>query len=120
MLLKNLVRKGTFKIIIYLIKASFLDLHIHCPGQPGHGSLLLENTAGEKINYILNKFFEFRKQEQQKLKDNPTLNIGDVTTINLTQLEVDKIRVLSLKIKFFIFNVSLLTYFFFRVEFNQM
>ncbi|KAF2904641.1 hypothetical protein ILUMI_01525 [Ignelater luminosus] len=23
-------------------------LHIHCPGQPGHGSLLLDNTAGEK------------------------------------------------------------------------
>ncbi|KAJ3643732.1 hypothetical protein Zmor_026426 [Zophobas morio] len=60
-------------------------LHIHCPGNPGHGSLLLENTAGEKVAYLLKKFYEFRNQEKQKLKDNPSWTIGDVTTVNLTQ-----------------------------------
>lgn len=64
------------------------DFHIHCPGQPGHGSLLLNNTAGEKVAYILNKFYEFREGEKQKLKDNPNFTIGDVTTVNLTQIHV--------------------------------
>lgn len=63
-------------------------MHIHCPGNPGHGSLLLDNTAGEKVNYILNKFFEFRRREKQKLAENPTWTIGDVTTVNLTQMKV--------------------------------
>lgn len=60
----------------------------HIPGHPGHGSLLLENTAGEKASYILNKLYEFRRGEQQKLKENPNLTIGDVTTVNLTQIHV--------------------------------
>ncbi|XP_023012522.2 aminoacylase-1 isoform X2 [Leptinotarsa decemlineata] len=63
------------------------QMRFHCPGNPGHGSLLLENTAGEKVTYLLNKLYEFRKQEQQKLKDNPSWTIGDVTTVNLTQLQ---------------------------------
>ncbi|KAF2904640.1 hypothetical protein ILUMI_01524 [Ignelater luminosus] len=61
-------------------------MHIHCPGQPGHGSLLLDNTAGEKVRRILNRFYEFREQEQKKLKGNSSLTIGDVTTVNLTRL----------------------------------
>ncbi|KAG5898148.1 hypothetical protein JTB14_034004 [Gonioctena quinquepunctata] len=71
---------------LFYAERSIWQMHIHCPGQPGHGSLLLENTAGEKVTYLLNKLFEFRKQQQQKLKDNPTWTIGDVTTINLTQM----------------------------------
>ncbi|XP_056638469.1 aminoacylase-1-like isoform X1 [Diorhabda sublineata] len=63
------------------------QMHIHCPGHPGHGSLLLENTAGEKASYILNKLYEFRKEQQKKLKDNPNLTIGDVTTVNLTEVK---------------------------------
>ncbi|XP_050305097.1 aminoacylase-1-like isoform X2 [Anthonomus grandis grandis] len=62
-------------------------LIIHCPGTPGHGSLLLKDTAGEKVSYILNKFFEFRKQQVKKLADNPNLTLGDVTTVNLTQIQ---------------------------------
>lgn len=87
------VRKLTNKILS-LIRAEILfvdrisDLHIHCPGQPGHGSLLLNNTAGEKVAYILNKFYEFRESEKKKLKDNPEYTIGDVTTVNLTQIHV--------------------------------
>jgi aminoacylase len=69
---------------------NLLDLIIHCPGKPGHGSLLLDNTAGEKVAYLLNKFYNFRKQEQQKLKDNSNLTLADVTTVNLTQMSVSK------------------------------
>ncbi|KAF2886891.1 hypothetical protein ILUMI_19282, partial [Ignelater luminosus] len=58
-------------------------LDLHCPGQPGHGSLLLDNTAGEKAKKILDKFYEFREQERKKL-ENPNVTTGDVTTVNLT------------------------------------
>lgn len=58
-----------------------------CEGPAGHGSIMKENTAGEKAQYMLNKFMELRKSEMQKLKDNPELNSGDVTAINLTMMK---------------------------------
>jgi aminoacylase len=63
-------------------------LFIHCPGTPGHGSLLLPDTAGEKVRIIIDYFMDFREQERKKLVSNPSLTIGDVTTVNLTQLKV--------------------------------
>lgn len=36
---------------------------------------------------MLNKFMELRKNELKKLKDNPQLNQGDVTAVNLTMLK---------------------------------
>jgi aminoacylase len=74
------------KFAIFNAERNIWHLIIHCPGKPGHGSLLLDNTAGEKVAYLLNKFYNFRKQEQQKLKDNSNLTLADVTTVNLTQM----------------------------------
>ncbi|CAH1115008.1 unnamed protein product [Psylliodes chrysocephalus] len=71
---------------IFYAERVIWQMLFHIPGHPGHGSLLLENTAGEKASYILNKLYEFRRGEQQKLKENPNLTIGDVTTVNLTQI----------------------------------
>lgn len=62
------------------------QMKIHCPGSPGHGSLLHENTAAEKVNFIMNKFMKLREEEKNKLKANKNLTIGDVTTINITML----------------------------------
>lgn len=55
-------------------------------GTAGHGSLLLPHTAGEKLLYILEKMMALRKHQVQRLENNPELNIGDVTTINLTRI----------------------------------
>lgn len=55
-------------------------------GTAGHGSLLLTNTVGEKIQYIINKMAEFRSNEAAKLANNPEFTLGDVTTVNLTKL----------------------------------
>lgn len=63
-------------------------MRIHCPGQPGHGSLLLDNTAGEKARKILDRFYDLREQERKKLDDDPSLSTGDVTSINLTVIRV--------------------------------
>ncbi len=52
-------------------------------GTPGHGSLLLKDTAGEKVSYILQKFIEYRKTQVEMLENNPEFTIGDVTTVNI-------------------------------------
>ncbi|EDW42720.1 aminoacylase-1 [Drosophila sechellia] len=61
-------------------------VYFNISGTAGHGSLLLPNTAGEKLNYIVGKMMEFRRTQVQRLQNNPELVIGDVTTINLTKL----------------------------------
>ncbi|XP_043487472.1 aminoacylase-1-like [Polistes fuscatus] len=66
---------------------SIWHVEVHCTGNPGHGSLLLDNTAGEKIRVIINRFMDLRALEKEKLKDTEKYQIGDVTTINLTQLK---------------------------------
>lgn len=59
---------------------------IECSGNPGHGSLLLDNTAGEKIRVIIDRFMDFRAKEKAKLED-PKIQLGDITSINLTLLK---------------------------------
>lgn len=49
--------------------------------------MMIENTPGEKIYFMLDKMMQFRQREAQKLKDNPKLTQGDITTVNLTMLE---------------------------------
>lgn len=45
------------------------------------------NTAIEKIQFLINKFLNFRKSEEQRLKHNPNFTIGDVTTVNITTIK---------------------------------
>ncbi|XP_031829899.1 aminoacylase-1 [Nomia melanderi] len=65
---------------------SIWHVEVVCNGTPGHGSILLDNTAGEKIRVIINRFMDLRAKEKEKLK-NPKIQLGDVTTVNLTQLK---------------------------------
>ena len=74
--------------VLILNEFYFIGCMVTIEGQPGHGSQFLKNTAGEKLTKILQKFYEFRDSEEEKLKTNPNLRIGDVTTINLTILQV--------------------------------
>lgn len=67
--------------------AARADVQFHCRGPTGHGSLLHKNTCGEKVAFVLNKFLAFRETQVQRLETDPTLSIGDVTTINLTMIE---------------------------------
>ncbi|KAG7155682.1 Aminoacylase-1-like 4, partial [Homarus americanus] len=75
------------KMLVFYGERSSKAVKIKCSGQPGHGSQFLPNTAGEKLRKIINTFLDYREQQQQKLRDNPRLSLGDVTTINLTSLE---------------------------------
>lgn len=62
-------------------------MQLICEGQGGHGAMLIENTPGEKIYYMLDKMMQLRLREAQRLKNNPRLTQGDITTVNLTMLE---------------------------------
>ncbi|XP_025207029.1 aminoacylase-1-like isoform X3 [Melanaphis sacchari] len=70
---------------VYYCERTSWYLTITCTGQTGHGSILHENTAGEKLQYIINKFMNWREYEKNKLI-NSDLSLGDVTTINLTMI----------------------------------
>lgn len=63
------------------------SLQITCSGTPGHGSGLFLNTAGEKLSFVLEKFFEKRAEEMNKLMSDLNLTQGDVTAMNLTVVE---------------------------------
>lgn len=71
---------------VALLLLFHLGVTFKISGTAGHGSLLLPNTAGEKLLYILEKMMGLRKQQVQRLENNPELTIGDVTTINLTRI----------------------------------
>jgi aminoacylase len=58
-------------------------IEIICPGSPGHGSRFLENNAALKAQYMMNKLLEYRAKEKARLESDPTLTLGDVTTVNL-------------------------------------
>ncbi|CAG2237335.1 ACY1 [Mytilus edulis] len=62
-------------------------VRVHCPGKPGHGSRFIEDNAAEKFRKVINSFLEFRAQEEKKLKGNACIKLGEVTTINLTNVQ---------------------------------
>ncbi|XP_047986632.1 aminoacylase-1-like isoform X2 [Leguminivora glycinivorella] len=61
------------------------QLKVTCRGKPGHGSLLQPNTAGEKLHFVLDRFMMYRAGEMQKQARGGW--VGDLVTINLTQIE---------------------------------
>lgn len=62
-------------------------VRVHCPGKPGHGSRFIEDNAAEKFRKVINSFLEFRAQEEKKLKGNACIKLGEVTTVNLTNVQ---------------------------------
>ncbi|KAF6199958.1 hypothetical protein GE061_006256 [Apolygus lucorum] len=64
-------------------------LEVTCTGPAGHGSLLPAETAAEKARIVINEFLNFREQERLKIADYPLpeLQLGNVTTVNLTMME---------------------------------
>ena len=55
-----------------------------CTGNPGHGSRFIENTAAEKVRYLMNKLLDFRSEQKKIYDSDDTLTLGDITTCNMT------------------------------------
>lgn len=75
---------------IYYGDRSALWVQFILRGYTGHGSRLIENTVGAKVQFITNEMLKFRENEKQRLEDslktdNP-LQLGDITTINMTMI----------------------------------
>ncbi|XP_042212201.1 aminoacylase-1-like [Homarus americanus] len=62
-------------------------IYIRIQGQPGHGSQFIPNNAGEKLRLVINSVLGYRNEQERKLRENPELHLGDVTTVNLTVVE---------------------------------
>ncbi|KAH8382466.1 hypothetical protein KR009_003685 [Drosophila setifemur] len=71
---------------VYYAERAVWRVYFNISGTSGHGSLLLPNTPGEKLNFIVAKMMGLRREQVQRLENNPEMVIGDVTTINLTKL----------------------------------
>lgn len=52
----------------------------HCPN-----ALLLQ------LRYVINKFMDLREQQKKILDSDSKLTVGDVTTVNMTQIYVSRL-----------------------------
>ncbi|XP_053577097.1 aminoacylase-1 isoform X2 [Bombina bombina] len=59
---------------------------VRCAGDPGHGSRFIENSAATKLHSVISKFLELREKEKKRLQSDPSLTLGDVTTVNMTRV----------------------------------
>jgi len=60
---------------------------IRATGNVGHGSRFVENSAMQKLVKAIDNFLVFREQQRQTLLNDPSLKLGDVTTVNLSLLK---------------------------------
>ncbi|KRX71544.1 Aminoacylase-1 [Trichinella britovi] len=71
---------------IYYAERNTWWIKLTCHGNPGHASKFIENTAAEKMKFLLDKFLNIRESEKARMKCNPSLTMGDLMTVNLTEL----------------------------------
>ncbi|XP_065155817.1 aminoacylase-1A-like [Atheta coriaria] len=74
------------RFLVYYGERCMWHVTFHCPGQPGHGSLLLKDTAAEKLHNLMSKIMQHRAEQVRLLDSDPDLTIGDVMTVNVTIL----------------------------------
>ena len=72
--------------VLFILDVLNDQFEIHFPGDPGHGSRFVQNTAAEKARYMINKMLDYREVQRKRLEDNPNLSLGDVNTVNLTMM----------------------------------
>lgn len=78
---------NTTEIVVINDERCMRRMEFTCHGITGHGSILFENTTGEKINYLINKFMEKRQIEFDNMRNLNLTSYANVTSINLTILK---------------------------------
>lgn len=74
---------------VYYADKAYWSVVVTANGHSGHASILFNDTAIDKLNYVINKFLEFRNEELKKLNE-LGYKYGNVTAINLTILQGGK------------------------------
>jgi aminoacylase len=72
----------------FTFNLSPLEVKFVARGKSGHASSVFDNTAAEKIRIIINKLLMLRSEEKKRLDENPGLGLGDISSINMTMMEV--------------------------------
>lgn len=73
----------TDEIGVFYAEKSCWGITVSAHGHSGHASILFRDTAAGKLNYVVNKFMEFRTNELRKLTEQ-NYPYENVTAINLT------------------------------------
>ncbi|CAF1274855.1 unnamed protein product [Didymodactylos carnosus] len=81
-----MIRNETDVFDFYVGERSVCWFDIVCKGNTRHGSGLIEHTATEKVQFILNELLSYRIQQKICFDSNKQLQLGDITTINLTKI----------------------------------
>lgn len=70
---------------VFYTEKSEWSVIVTAHGHSGHASILFNDTAVDKLNYVINKFMDMRRNESKKWDDG-NYPYGNVTSINLTIL----------------------------------
>lgn len=76
----------TNNLDVYYADKTMWNVEVTAFGHSGHSSVLFNDTAADKLNYLINKFLEFRREELRKVNE-LGYSYGNVTAINLTILK---------------------------------
>jgi aminoacylase len=71
---------------LYYGERAIWQFRVTAKGKTGHASMLFEDTAAEKIHHVINAMLAKRSEQKALLKSDPTLLLGDVTSVNMTML----------------------------------
>jgi len=74
---------------------------IKCVGNPGHASVMMSDTAGEKLRVIIDRFMDFRASEIAKFSTDPTkmlATFSKITCVNLMKVWVGIMQCFRYKI----------------------
>lgn len=71
---------------LYYGERAIWQFRVTAKGKTGHASMLFEDTAAEKIHHVINKLLGLRTQQKALLNSDPSLLLGDVTSVNMTML----------------------------------
>lgn len=70
------------------VQPLMIEFRVTAKGKTGHASIMFEDTAAQKIHHVMNKLLQIRTEQKQLLESNPDIELGEVTSVNMTMLGV--------------------------------
>jgi aminoacylase len=78
---------STEHFVIFYGERSTWRVEFTITGEPGHGSLMIEDTAAVKLQKLITKFTDYRHAEMSRLNGPlDLLMVGQITTANVTMI----------------------------------
>jgi len=71
---------------VYYGERAIWQFRVTATGKTGHASIMFDDTAAEKIHHVMNRLLAIRNEQKALWKSGPNVDLGDVTSINMTML----------------------------------